>query len=137
MLVDWLIREGKYDTAREYAAVSGTAHLCSTHVFAEAKAIEASLHGRDCTLALAWCEEHRARLTKLKSSLEFKLRLQQFFEVESRAFLVKCVITIAAARQARRKGHCGGARTSSFRAFPRGQYSCIIAQSQFIIHDST
>jgi macrophage erythroblast attacher len=31
--------------------------------------------------ALAWCDEHRARLRKVKSKLEFKLYVQQFIEL--------------------------------------------------------
>lgn len=40
-----------------------------------------SLTQHDCSAALAWCDANRARLKKAKSSLEFKLRLQEFLEL--------------------------------------------------------
>jgi macrophage erythroblast attacher len=46
------------------------------HIFAGAQRVVEALRGHDCGPALAWCDEHRARLRKAKSRLEFKLRVQ-------------------------------------------------------------
>ena len=50
--------------------------LVDTHVFLAAKGVLDSLNRHDCSAALAWCEENRPRLRKLKSKLEFTLRVQ-------------------------------------------------------------
>jgi macrophage erythroblast attacher len=51
------------------------------HIFAQAQRVIQSLKQHDCSAALAWCDANRARLRKAKSSLEFKLRLQEFLEL--------------------------------------------------------
>ena len=50
--------------------------LVDSHIFLQARSVLEGLGRHDCTAALAWCEEHRARLKRLKSKLEFKLRVQ-------------------------------------------------------------
>jgi hypothetical protein len=55
--------------------------LSDMHIFADARRVTESLKGHDCSAALVWCAENRARLKKIKSSLEFKLRLQEFLEL--------------------------------------------------------
>ena len=50
--------------------------LVDLHVFAGAQKVVADLKQHDCTAALAWCEENRARLRKGKNKLEFRLRMQ-------------------------------------------------------------
>jgi macrophage erythroblast attacher len=51
------------------------------HIFKDARRVVEALQRHDCSVALAWCDENRARLRKIKSSLEFKLRLQEFLEL--------------------------------------------------------
>ena len=46
------------------------------HIFADAHSILEGLARRDCGAALAWCAQHRARLRKLRSKLEFMLHTQ-------------------------------------------------------------
>lgn len=53
-----------------------TQPLVELHIFAGAQRVVEALRAHDCGLALAWCEEHRARLRKARSRLEFKLRVQ-------------------------------------------------------------
>ena len=50
--------------------------LVDVHIFEGARGVLEALRAHDCAPALAWCEEHRPRLRKLKSKLEFKLRVQ-------------------------------------------------------------
>lgn len=50
--------------------------LVDTHIFESAREVVEGLRRRDCGPALIWCEDNKARLKKIKSKLEFKLRLQ-------------------------------------------------------------
>ncbi len=50
--------------------------LVDVHIFAEAHAILEGLARQDCSAALQWCAQHRARLRKIRSKLEFRLRIQ-------------------------------------------------------------
>ena len=50
--------------------------LVDMHVFMEARAVMDGLRQHDCTAALAWCQENQTKLKKIKSKLEFKLRVQ-------------------------------------------------------------
>ncbi len=50
--------------------------LVDAHIFERARGVLDALDAHDCAPALAWAEEHRPRLRKLKSKLEFKLRVQ-------------------------------------------------------------
>ena len=54
---------------------------CDVQVFLTAREVEDSLAGRDLTKCLSWCHENRSRLRKLKSSLEFQVRLQEYLEL--------------------------------------------------------
>ena len=46
------------------------------HIFAEARGVVEALHAHDCGPALAWCTANKAKLKKIRSSLEFQLRVQ-------------------------------------------------------------
>ena len=46
------------------------------HIFAEARGVVEALHTRDCGPALAWCDANKPKLKKIRSSLEFQLRVQ-------------------------------------------------------------
>lgn len=50
-------------------------------IFSKAQSVVAALKSQDCSAALAWCVEHRSRLTKNGSNFEFKLRVQEFIEL--------------------------------------------------------
>ena len=50
--------------------------LVDVHIFAEAHAILEGLARQDCSAALQWCAQHRTRLRKIRSKLEFTLRIQ-------------------------------------------------------------
>jgi hypothetical protein len=63
------------------AQEAGSEALSDMHIFAQAQRVIMSLKAHDCSAALEWCEANRARLRKAKSSLEFKLRLQEFLEL--------------------------------------------------------
>jgi macrophage erythroblast attacher len=56
-------------------------NLVDIRVFIESRRIEEALARHDCTDALAWCRENGSRLKKIESTLEFRLRLQEFIEL--------------------------------------------------------
>lgn len=43
--------------------------------------VEKSLANRETTKCLAWCHDNRSKLRKLKSNMEFNLRIQEFVEL--------------------------------------------------------
>ena len=65
------------------ASAAGVGVLVDTALHGEVAAVAASLRRGDAQPALAWCDEHRARLKKARSALEFRLRLQQFVQLAS------------------------------------------------------
>ena len=50
--------------------------LTDVHIFAEARDVVEALHAHDCGPALAWCGANKPKLKKIRSSLEFQLRVQ-------------------------------------------------------------
>ena len=80
ILVDFLLREGHYETADQLAKEGGVAELVNSDLFEGSRQVEIGLRQHSCTAALEWCRSNRARLVKLKSTLEFKIRLQEFVE---------------------------------------------------------
>jgi len=68
------------EAAGAVAHATGTGDLVDASVFAGAREVCADLRRRSCSSALQWAAEHRARLRRHQSSLEFKLRMQDFIE---------------------------------------------------------
>eukprot|EP00911_Craspedida_sp_UC1_P000464 UC1_evm3s351 len=81
VLVDHMAREGCDAAACALVEASGADSLVNTDVFVQAKPIEQALRAHDCGPALAWCAANSERLTRLRSTLAFRLRLQQFIEL--------------------------------------------------------
>ncbi|WIA28882.1 hypothetical protein OEZ86_011406 [Tetradesmus obliquus] len=81
ILADHMLRAGHQASAARLAQESRSEQLCDMHIFAGARRVVEALRRHDASEALAWCEENRARLRKIKSSLEFKLRLQEFLQL--------------------------------------------------------
>ncbi|KAF9445807.1 hypothetical protein P691DRAFT_805203 [Macrolepiota fuliginosa MF-IS2] len=80
-LVDWTLRTGKERTAKRIARDKDIETLVDIDLFSDIKRIEDALARHSCTEALAWCSENKAALRKIKSTLEFELRLQEFIEL--------------------------------------------------------
>lgn len=80
-LVDFMLRGGMYDSARMLAESAKIEALTDLDVFVEAQRIARALENHDCGPALTWSAENRTKLRKLKSTLEFELRLQEFVEL--------------------------------------------------------
>ncbi|KAG1678956.1 hypothetical protein FOA52_013019 [Chlamydomonas sp. UWO 241] len=88
ILTDYLLRGGFNATAAsltQRAPHLSDAQLTDFALFeSSSKVVRALTERRDCGPALAWCSENRARLKRLKSKLEFKLRVQEFLELVSK-----------------------------------------------------
>ncbi|KAF8190377.1 CTLH/CRA C-terminal to lish motif domain-containing protein [Mycena galopus ATCC 62051] len=80
-LVDWALRSGKEKTARMIAKEKHIETLVDIDLFSDIKRIESALSRHSCTEALAWCSENKTALRKMKSTLEFDLRLQEYIEL--------------------------------------------------------
>ncbi|KAL0063318.1 GID complex subunit containing RING finger motif [Marasmius tenuissimus] len=80
-LVDWCLRHGKEETARQMAKEKDIEMLVDISLFSDIRRIEGALQNHSCTEALAWCSENKSTLRKSKSTLEFDLRLQEYIEL--------------------------------------------------------
>ncbi|KAI0567204.1 hypothetical protein FGB62_4g447 [Gracilaria domingensis] len=79
-LVDYMLREGMYDTAETLAKSHGIEQIVDMNIFRESRVVIEALRRRDCSEGLRWCNENKRRLQKVQSKLEFRLRLQEFVE---------------------------------------------------------
>ncbi|TFL04711.1 CTLH/CRA C-terminal to lish motif domain-containing protein [Pterulicium gracile] len=80
-LVDWMLRAGRETSAKAIASQKGIQKLVDLELFADIRRIEDALRGNSCMEALAWCNENKTQLRKMKSTLEFDLRLQEYVEL--------------------------------------------------------
>lgn len=55
--------------------------ICDAAVFLSARSVVKALESRNCTVALKWCADYRSKLRKIGSTLEFRLRIQEFVEL--------------------------------------------------------
>ncbi|KAF2747770.1 hypothetical protein M011DRAFT_458194 [Sporormia fimetaria CBS 119925] len=83
LLVDYLLRQGYFESAKALAGRKGIEELVDVEAFMGALRIEKSLReGRDTREALAWCKENAQLLKKVGGEgLEYQLRLQQYVEL--------------------------------------------------------
>lgn len=81
LLVDHLLRDGRYETACRLTQHSGLEDLTNLELFMVSRRVEESLLAGDTSKCLAWCHDNKSKLRKLKSTLEFKLRQQEFIEL--------------------------------------------------------
>jgi len=81
IMVDYLLREGHYNTAIMLAKDSNIMDLVDVDIFLASKRVVDSLSRKDCKDALKWCADNRSKLKKIDSTLEFNLRIQEFIEL--------------------------------------------------------
>ncbi|KAJ3228058.1 GID complex subunit containing RING finger motif [Chytriomyces hyalinus] len=81
VLVDYMLREGCFETAKGMASEAGIQDLVDIELFSQSKMIEDALKRRSCAECLQWCKENSSGLKKIKSHLEFNLRLQEYVEL--------------------------------------------------------
>lgn len=96
MLVEYFLRKGYYGTATRLADTSNLRDLTNIDVFLASKEVEQSLSQRETSKCLAWCQDNRSKLRKLKSTMEFNLRIQEYVE------LVRADKRVDAVRHARK-----------------------------------
>lgn len=81
LLVDHLLRCGYYKSASRLTEESELEHLTNFELFLVSKSVENSLALGETSKCLAWCHDNKSKLRKIKSTLEFKLRQQEFIEL--------------------------------------------------------
>ncbi|XP_069679041.1 E3 ubiquitin-protein transferase MAEA [Periplaneta americana] len=81
MLVEYFLRRGYYGAATRLATRSDLRDLTNIDVFLVSREVEQSLAQRETSKCLAWCHDNRSKLRKLKSTMEFNLRIQEFVEL--------------------------------------------------------
>jgi len=83
-LVDFMLRQGLYNTAEMLSSSPHLDPFVDIDTFKSSKKVIDALCRRDCSEALSWCIDNRRRLAKMKSSLEFLLRIQEFVQLVSK-----------------------------------------------------
>ncbi|XP_013383305.1 macrophage erythroblast attacher [Lingula anatina] len=81
MIVDYFLRAGYYNTAIKLARHSGIEDLTNIELFLVSKEVEESLEKKETAKCLTWCHDNKSKLRKMKSTLEFNLRTQEFIEL--------------------------------------------------------
>ena len=81
MLVEHFLRVGYYDTAVSLAKHFDIEDLTNINLFLVAKDVEESLSKKDVNKCLSWCHDNKSKLRKMRSRLEFDVRLQEFIEL--------------------------------------------------------
>jgi len=80
-LVDFMLRQGYLETARCAIERWGLAPFVDMGVFEAIVPVVVGLRANRATEALQYCAENRRRLSRLGSSLELNLRVQEFIEL--------------------------------------------------------
>ncbi|CAK4030586.1 negative regulation of gluconeogenesis [Lecanosticta acicola] len=99
LLVDYLLRQGYTESARELAAEKDIRDLVDVDVFEDCGRIEKSLLAGRVQECLSWCNDNKQPLKKINSNLELELRLQQFIELARKRDLKDQVEAIVHARK--------------------------------------
>jgi macrophage erythroblast attacher len=81
MIADFLMREGWKETAEKLVKAANLESIVDASLFEQAQTVSISILDGDITDALKWCADNKNGLRKIKSTLEFKLRLQEFIEL--------------------------------------------------------
>lgn len=81
LLIDHLLRGGYYESATKLNDQCDLKNLTNIDLFMVSKRVENSLAAGDTSKCLAWCHDNKSKLRKMKSTLEFKLRQQEFIEL--------------------------------------------------------
>ncbi|CAG5120161.1 unnamed protein product [Candidula unifasciata] len=81
MLVEYFLRAGYYNSALKLARHSNIEDLTNIDLFMTSKEIEDALAKSDTKPCISWCTDNRSKLRKMKSTLEFNIRKQEFVEL--------------------------------------------------------
>uniref|UniRef100_A0A060TCK8 ARAD1D43362p n=1 Tax=Blastobotrys adeninivorans TaxID=409370 RepID=A0A060TCK8_BLAAD len=81
LLVDYFLRNGYVETADMHTQANKLAPLVDTQVLQQCMNIRQSLLNRDTAPCLAWCADNKTYLRKVRSPLDFEVRLQHYIEL--------------------------------------------------------
>ncbi|KAG8236698.1 hypothetical protein J437_LFUL016877 [Ladona fulva] len=81
MLVEYFLRRGYYGAALGLARHSNLEDITNIDLFLASREVEQSLAARETAKCLTWCHDNRSKLRKLRSTMEFNLRIQEFVEM--------------------------------------------------------
>ncbi|KAJ8920173.1 hypothetical protein NQ315_011834 [Exocentrus adspersus] len=81
MLVEYFLRNGYYNAAITLADKSDVKDLTNIDIFLMSREVEKSLANKETGKCLLWCHDNKSKLRKLKSNMEFNLRVQEFVEL--------------------------------------------------------
>ncbi|KAK4875021.1 hypothetical protein RN001_011443 [Aquatica leii] len=81
MVVEYFLRNGYYNAAIKLAERSNIKDLTNIDIFLISREVEKSLASHETSKCLSWCHDNRSKLRKLKSNMEFNLRIQEFVEL--------------------------------------------------------
>lgn len=96
MLVEHFLRSGFYNSAIKLSKAANIEELTNISLFLVAKEVEEALGKKDTSKCLSWCHDNKSKMRKMKSTLEFNVRLQEYIE------LVKAGNKLEAVRHARK-----------------------------------
>ncbi|ENN81629.1 hypothetical protein YQE_01992, partial [Dendroctonus ponderosae] len=81
MVVEYFLRNGYYNSAIMLAERSDIKDFTNIDIFLNSREVERSLSNHETQKCLLWCHDNKSKLRKLKSSMEFNLRIQEFIEL--------------------------------------------------------
>ncbi|KAF9558375.1 Golgi transport complex subunit 4 [Mortierella alpina] len=81
ILIDYMLRDGFRESASLLAKSEQIEDLVDIELFVQSAKVEQALVRQSCTECLQWCKENSSNLKKIKSTLEFSLRMQEFIEL--------------------------------------------------------
>lgn len=81
MMVEYFLRNGYYNAAITLADKSDIKDLTNIEIFLTSREVERSLANHETAKCLIWCHDNKSKLRKLKSNMEFNLRIQEFVEL--------------------------------------------------------
>ncbi|KAK6506830.1 GID complex subunit containing RING finger motif [Arthrobotrys musiformis] len=134
-MVDYMLRNGYSNSAQQLAKKKGIEELVDVDVFVQCWTIEESLRNKKTTECLAWCADNKTSLKKIKSTLEFELRLQVYIELVREQKLKEAVSYSRKHLSGSYDAHTSEfLRASSLLAFPPhrpGPYKALYAEGRW------
>jgi len=91
VIIDYMFRQGYYESAISLSREAGAMEFADADVFLRARRVIEDLRQKSCREALEWCSENKSRLRKIKSTLEFALRTQEFIELVRKEKFIEAI----------------------------------------------
>lgn len=81
MLIEHFLHHGYYESAEKLATTTNLRDLTNVDIFRMSREVEQDLAKHRTAKCAAWCADNKSKLRKLNSTMEFKLRVQEFVEL--------------------------------------------------------